>query len=387
MSLPGTASVVVIGGGVVGCSIAYHLARRGQRDVVVLERETVGAGTTSKAAGGIRSQFPTETEIRFSLEAIGVFERFAEEFGADIGYRKIGYLFLISDPEDLAGYRERMALQRRLGIDVREISPADAKAIVPALRVDDLIAAVWGPTDGMAGPAEVTNGFARRARELGARIVEGVDVTAIDVERGRVRGVRTSQGAITAPIVINAAGPVAARVGRLAGVDVAVHPRRRHIFFTEPFPEIPGPVPLTTDRASGLYFRKEMEQLLLSPGDVEDIGEDFTVPVDRARIDETVEKALHRIPIVEKARISGGWAGLRPLTPDDHAIIGWAPGVEGFFLAVGFGGHGFQHSPATGRYVSEWLLDGKPSLDLSLFDPGRFAAGRATHHDRGPDAE
>ena len=387
MSVPGTASVVVIGGGVVGCSIAYHLARRGQRDVVVLEREAVGSGTTSKAAGGIRSQFPTETEIRFSLEAIGVFERFQEEFGVDIGYRKIGYLFLISDPDDLAGYRERMALQRRLGVDVREIAPAEARAIVPALRVDDLIAAVWGPTDGMAGPAEVTNAFARRARELGARIVEGVDVTGIDVERGRVRGVRTSQGAITAPIVVNAAGPVAARVGRLAGVDVAVHPRRRHIFFTEPFPEIPGPVPLTTDRASGFYFRKEMEQLLLSPGDVEDIGEDFTVPMDRARIDETVEKALHRIPIIEKARISGGWAGLRPLTPDDHAIIGWAPGVEGFFLSVGFGGHGFQHSPATGRYVSEWLLDGKPSLDLSLFDPGRFAAGRATHHDRGPDAE
>jgi sarcosine oxidase subunit beta len=387
MDLPRTASVVVVGGGVVGCSIAYHLARRGQRDVVVLERETVGAGTTSKAAGGIRSQFPTETEIRFSLEAIGVFERFQEELGVDIGYRRIGYLFLISDPDDLAGYRERMALQRRLGVDVREISPADAKAIVPALHVDDLIAAVWGPTDGMAGPAEVTNGFARRARELGVRIVEGVDVGAITVERGRARGVTTSAGAIAAPVVVNAAGPAAALVGRLAGVTIPVLPRRRHIFYTEPFPEIPGPVPLTTDRASGFYFRKEMEQLLLSPGDVEDIGEDFTVPVDRARIDETVEKALHRIPIVEKARIAGGWAGLRPLTPDDHAIIGWAPGVEGFFLAVGFGGHGFQHSPATGRYVAEWLLDGRSSLDLSLFDPGRFAAGRATHHDRGPDAE
>jgi sarcosine oxidase subunit beta len=387
MSVPGTASVVVIGGGVVGCSIAYHLARRGQRDAVVLEREAVGSGTTSKAAGGIRSQFPTETEIRFSLEAIGVFERFGEEFGVDIGYRRIGYLFLISDPADLAGYRERMALQRRLGVDVREITPADAQAIVPALRVDDLIAAVWGPTDGVAGPAEVTNGFARRARELGVRIIEGVTVTGIDVAHGGAQGVTTSQGAVSAPLVINAAGPSAARIGRLAGVDVPVQPRRRHIFFTEPFPEIPGPVPLTTDRTSGFYFRKEMEQLLLSPGDVEDIGEDFDVPMDRARIDETVEKALHRIPIVEKARIAGGWAGLRPLTPDDHAIIGWAPGVDGFFLAVGFGGHGFQHSPATGRYVSEWLLDGKPSLDLSLFDPGRFAAGRAAHHDRGPDAE
>ena len=327
--------------------------------------ETVGSGT-------IRAQFPTETEVRFSLEAIGVFERFQEEFGVDIGYRRIGYLFLVSDPADLAGFRERMALQRRLGVDVREITPADAKAIVPALRVDDLIAAVWGPTDGMAGPAEVTAGFARRARELGARIVEGVEVTAITVERGRAQGVKTSAGSVSAPVVINAAGPAAARVGRLAGVAVPVQPRRRHIFYTEPFPEIPGPVPLTTDRASGFYFRKEMEQLLLSPGDVEDIGEDFTVPVDRARIDETVEKALHRVPIVEKARIAGGWAGLRPLTPDDHAIIGWAPGVAGFFLAVGFGGHGFQHSPATGRHVAAWIVDGKPAMDLSLFDPGRF---------------
>src|SRR5436190_3481364 len=387
MDQPKTASVVIIGGGVVGCSIAYHLAKRGQRDVVVLERETVGSGTTSKAAGGIRSQFPTETEIRFSLEAIGVFERFAEEFGVDIGYRKIGYLFLMADQEDLRGFRERMALQRRLGVDVREITPAEARAIVPALRVDDLIAAVWGPTDGMAGPAEVTNGFARRARELGARIAEGVDVTAITVEHGRATGVVTTDGTIGTPLVINAAGPAGAAVGRLAGVTLAVQPRRRHIFFTEPFPEIPGPVPLTTDRASGFYFRKEMEQLLLSPGDVEDIGEDFTVPVDRARVDETVDKALHRIPIVEKARISGGWAGLRPLTPDDHALIGWAPGVEGLFVAVGFGGHGFQHSPATGRYVSEWLLDGQPSLDLSLFDPGRFARGTAVHHDKGPDAE
>jgi glycine/D-amino acid oxidase-like deaminating enzyme len=387
MSIPRTASAVIIGGGVVGCSIAYHLARHGQRDVVVVEREAVGSGTTSKAAGGIRSQFPTATEIRFSLEAIAVFERFQEEFGIDIGYRRIGYLFLVSDPADLAGFRERMALQRRLGVDVREISPAEAKAIVPALHVDDLIAAVWGPTDGMAGPAEVTSGFARRARELGVRIVEGASVTGIEVAHDAVQGVTTSLGAVSAPLVINAAGPVAARIGRLAGVEVPVQPRRRHIFYTEPFPELPGPVPLTTDRASGFYFRKEMEQLLLSPGDVEDIGEDFDVPVDRARIDETVEKALHRIPVVEKARIAGGWAGLRPLTPDDHAIIGWAPGVGGFFLAVGFGGHGFQHSPATGRYVAEWVLDGAPSLDLSLFDPGRFAAGRATHHDRGPDAE
>jgi sarcosine oxidase subunit beta len=387
MSIPGTASAIIIGGGVVGCSIAYHLARRGLRDVVVIERDAVGAGTTSKAAGGIRAQFPTETEVRFSLEAIRVFENFREEFGVDIGYRKIGYLFLVSDADDLRGFEERMALQRRLGVDVRLITPKDARALVPALHVDDLVAAVWGPQDGMAGPSEVTNGFARRARDLGVRIEEGVDIIGIDVEGGRVRGVRTSEGRIDTPRIVNAAGPSAARVGRLAALDIPVLPRRRHIFFTEPFPELPGPVPLTTDRGSGFYFRKEMEQVLLSPGDVEDVGDDPNVAVDWGRIERTVQMAVHRIPIIENARIAGGWAGLRPLTPDDHAIIGPAPGLEGMFLAVGFGGHGFQHSPATGRYVAEWMLDGRPSMDLSLFDPARFAGGRAAAHDKGPDAE
>jgi sarcosine oxidase subunit beta len=378
MNLPRTASAVVVGGGVVGCSIAYNLARRGFRDVVVLERETVGSGTTSKAAGGIRVQFPTETEIRFSLEAIRVFERFEDEFGVDPGYRKIGYLFLLSEEQQLRAFEPRIALQTRLGGDVRVVTPDDARKLVPALRVDDLIAAVWGPGDGLAGPAEVTQGFARRARELRAKIVEGVRVESIQLTQRRVTGVTTTSGAISSPLVINAAGPSAARVAGLAGVDLPVHPRRRHIFFTEPFPAIPGPVPLTTDVTSGFYFRKEMEQVLLSPGDVEDIGEDFDVPMDPGKVEEAVQKAIHRVPIMGDARIAGGWAGLRPLTPDDHAIIGWAPGVEGFFVAVGFGGHGFQHSPATGRYVAEWLIDGKPSLDLSLFDPARFGRTRAS---------
>ena len=333
--IPRTASVVVIGGGAVGCSIAYHLARRGVRDVVVLERETVGSGTTSKAAGGIRAQFGTETEIRFSLEGQRVLESFKEEFGGDPGFQRIGYLFLISSPADLRAFETRIALQRRLGVDVRVITPKEAQAIVPSLFVDDLVAAVWGPRDGVAGPAEVTAGFARRARELGARIVEGVETTGLTLEAGQVRGVRTSDGDIAVPVVVNAAGPAAARVGRLAGLALPVYPRRRHIFYTEPFPEIPGPVPITTDTGSGFYFRKEMEQLLLSPGDVKDIGDDQAAPVDWAMMEEAVGKAVHRVPVIERARIAGGWAGLRPLTPDDHAILGWAPGVEGFFWPSG----------------------------------------------------
>jgi sarcosine oxidase subunit beta len=387
VDLPRTAGIVVVGGGVVGCSIAYHLARRGRRDVLVLERDAVGAGTTSKAAGGIRAQFATETEIRFSLESRRVFETFAEEFGVDPGYTRIGYLFLVADEADLRGFETRMALQRRLGVDVRRLAPEEAARLVPGLRVDDLVAAVWGPDDAMAGPAEVTDGFARRARALGARIVEGVEVTAIEQEGGRVTAVRTAQGRVVTPVVVDAAGPAAARVARLAGVIVPVHPRRRHIFYTEPFPDLPGPIPLTTDRRSGFYFRKERDALLLSPGDVTDVGDDLVAPVDWSMVEDVVPKAIHRLPALERARIAGGWAGLRPLTPDDHAIIGPAPGVEGFFLAVGFCGHGFQHAPATGRLVAEWLLDGAPSMDLSLFDPGRFTAGRAATHDAGPDAE
>ena len=278
MELPRTADVVIIGGGVVGCSIAYHLARRGVRDVLVLEREAVGAGTTSKAAGGIRGQFPTETEIRFSLESIGVFERFEDEFGVDPGYRKIGYLFLIADADDLAGFETRVALQRRLGVDVRDHHAgrrAGVGAGAPRRRPDRRRV---GPERRHGRPGRGHERLrAARARQLGARIVEGVEVGAIERDGGRVRGVSTSAGPVTAPVVVNAAGPAAARVARLAGVEVPVHPRRRHIFFTEPFPEIPGPVPLTTDRASGFYFRKEMEQVLLSPGDVEDVGDDFTV--------------------------------------------------------------------------------------------------------------
>ena len=376
MPLPATASVVVIGGGVVGCSIAYHLARRGVRDVLVVERETVGSGTTSKAAGGIRAQFATETEVRFSLESLRVLETFKEEFGVDPGFQRIGYLFLVADEADLRGFEVRIALQRRLGVDVRVITPKEAQAIVPALRVDDLAAAVWGPGDGVAGPAEVTAGFARRARELGVRIAEGVETTGIELAGQRVHAVRTTAGTVAAPVAVNAAGPAAARIGRLAGLDLPVYPRRRHIFYTEPFPDLPRPVPITTDRASGFYFRKEMEQVLLSPGDVQDIGDDHVVSVDPRMVEDTVAKAVHRIPVIERARIAGGWAGLRPLTPDDHAILGWAEGVEGLFLAVGWGGHGFQHSPPTGRVVAEWIVAGRPPMDLSLFDPGRFQ-GRA----------
>lgn len=372
-SLPRAAEVVIVGGGVVGAAIAYHLARRGAREVLLLERDQLGSGATSKAAGGIRAQFGTEIEVRFSLESLAAFERFAEEFGVDPEFRRIGYLFLLGDERDLEFFRPRMALQRRLGVDVRLLAPAEARELVPALRVDDLVAAVYGPNDGYANPYAVTIGYARRAQELGVRIVEEAEVTALRLEGDRVSAVVTDRGVVATPLVVNAAGPAAARIGRMAGVEIPVLPRRRHIFFTDDFPELPGPVPLTIDRTTGFYFRKELARVLLSPGDVGAVADDRAAPVEWGLVEEAVRKAVWRVPVLERARIAGGWAGLRPLTPDEHAIIGWAPGVRGLFLAVGFCGHGFQHAPATGRLVAEWLLDGRPSLDLTLFRPDRFA--------------
>jgi len=371
--VPGTADVVIVGAGAIGCSVAYHLALRGAGSIVVLERDAIGAGTTSKAAGGIRAQFGTETEIRFSLEALAFFRRFKEELGADAEFRQIGYLTLITAPDDLAAYERRVELQRGFGVDVRIISPDDARAIVPGLLTDDLLAAVYCPTDGYAGPYEVTMGLVARARERGVRFVEGVEVTGITVEGGRVAGVETTAGAISTRVVVNAAGPAAAHVGRMVGVELPVMPRRRHIFVTDEFPDLPGPIPLTTDRASGLYFRKELGRVLISPGDVEDIGSDRAVPVDWRKLEDAVEKIAKRIPLLEQARVSNAWAGLRPLTPDEHALIGELPTARGCYVAAGFCGHGFQHAPPAGNHLAELILDGRSSIDLRLFEPMRFA--------------
>jgi sarcosine oxidase subunit beta len=370
--VPATAEIVIVGAGAIGCSIAFHLAERGITDVVVLERATIGSGSTSKAAGGIRAQFGTETEIAFSLEAIEFFHHAPERLGVDVEFRPIGYLTLVSDPDDLRGYARRVALQQGMGVDVRMISPQDAGEVVPALAIDDLLAAVYCPTDGYAGPYEVTMGYVARARAAGVQFCEGVTITGFQVRNGRVVSVETSAGSIATPIVVNAAGPAAARIGRMLGVELPVLPRRRHIFVTDDFPEIAGPVPLTQDRSSGFYFRKELQRVLMSPGDVEDIGSDGEVPVDWGRLEETVDKAVRRVPVLANATISGGWAGLRPLTPDEHAILGSVPGVEGAYLAVGFCGHGFQHSPPAGKHLTELILDGRSSIDLSVFDPRRF---------------
>lgn len=375
-----TADIVIIGAGAIGCSIAYHLARRGARDVIVLERETIGAGSTSKAAGGIRVQFATRVEIEFSLRSIEFFLRFEDEMGVPCDYRREGYLILLADEADLARYRRNVELQRSLGADVSIVSPAQARAIVPELRVDDLLAAAWGPMDGYASPNDVVQAYGAQARARGVRILEGTSAEGIEVEGDRVTAVLTREGRIETPLVVNAAGPQASLVGRMAGLALPVDPRRRHIFVTDEFGGVRHPMPLVIDRSSGFYCRSEQRQILMSAGDV-GAATEFSATVDWAVLDQAVDKAVRRIPALEGASVRHAWAGLRPLTPDEHGILDWAPGVRGLYLAVGFCGHGFQHSPAAGQVVAEVLTGAPPSIDIADLGIGRFSASAA---ERGP---
>lgn len=372
-----TADVVIIGGGIVGVSLAYHLARRGSSDVVVLERDLIGSGSTSRANGGVRLQFATPLNITLSLEAVRVFETFRDEFGVDPDFRQYGYLFLITDPGDLARFREMHALQRALGVPVELLSPEDVRRLVPPLELDGVLAGSYCARDGFADPNAVVQGFARRAGALGVEIREGASVVGIDVEGGRVRGVRTAADRIAARVVVNAGGPWAGVVGRLAGVEIPVQPHRRSQFITAPFDGLRDPMPLVIESGVGFSFRKEGPGVLMGMTKPEPPGS-FDDSVDWEWLPRVIEHAVRWVPALAEARIARGYAGLYDMSPDRHPIVGPVPEVQGLFCCGGFSGHGFMHGPPAGRLLAEWILDGRPSLDLSPLRIERFREG-ATH--------
>jgi sarcosine oxidase subunit beta len=297
--------------------------------------------------------------------------------GVNPHLRQVGYLFLLGSARDIEQYKRQIALQGQYGLDVRLLTPDDAKAIVPQLRVDDLRAAVYSPQDGYADPHTVVQAYATKAREYGVKILEQTEVTGIRLQGDRVVGVDATSGAIDTRLIVNAAGPWATRVAGMVGASIPVYPRRRHIFVTAPFSDFVNPSPLVIDRTSGFYCRTEGRSILMGPGDAQEV-QGYQVPIDWSMAEETARKAVQRIPALERAGIMSGWAGLRPLTPDEHAIIDYLPGVEGLLCAVGFCGHGFQHSPAAGKAVAELILDRQPSLDISALSLARFQG--ATPH-------
>jgi sarcosine oxidase subunit beta len=369
-----TAEIVIVGGGIIGASIAFHLAVKGAKGVVLLEKGMLGEGATAKCVGGIRTQFSTEINLRFSLESLKTWDYFEEITGVELGFKKVGYLFLATTTEEWAIFQANAHLQRTFHIPVELLSPEEIRHRWPYLKVDDLQGGTFCPWDGYAGPYEALSGFIKGARRRGVKIYEGTEVQQIFQEKGKIIGVRTSAGDICAPIVINAAGPHAEKVGKMAGVDVPVKPFRRQIFFTGPFPWIADPIPLVIDFHRGWYFRREGPGLLLS-GPKDDCPS-FNTHVDYDAMVEVAENSTYRVPLTEKAQITRGWAGSYEISPDNHAILGQAPGVTGFFLANGFSGHGFQHSPAVGQAMAALALGEQPFADISSLSLERFRQGR-----------
>jgi sarcosine oxidase subunit beta len=368
------AEVVIVGGGVVGASIAYHLAARGVRDVLVLERDQLGSGSTTRNAGGVRLQFSTEINVLLSLRSLPRIERFAEEMGVDPHLRQVGYLFLITEERDVAPFEESLAMWKRLEVPAERLDAAGVHRIFPELRVDDLRFATLCMRDGYCDPTSLLNGYVARAREKGVRFREHEPAIAITREGGRVTAVRTAKGDIACATVVNAAGAWAAEVGRLAGIDLPIRPLRRQIFVTDPVPGLDREFPLTVEFASTLYFHRESGGVLMGMADPTD-GPGFESSVNWDFLPTLVERALYRLPILERAKVKTGWAGFYEDTPDKHPIIGAIPGVEGFLCAAGFSGHGIMHAPAAGEAIAEMIIDGRTSLDVTPLAYDRFRRG------------
>lgn len=375
-----TADVVIIGAGIVGSSIAFHLTERGCNNVLVIERESrQGLGSTGKSMGGVRAQFSTDVNVRMSLYSIPFFARFEEATGHPPGYKPHGYLFMATNEWHMQYLQKNVARQKVLGLkNVELISADDIRNILPQLRSDDIVGGSFCPTDGFVDPESVMNGFMARAIDRGAELWRGTQVTGIYADHGIVSGVLTSKGGVSAPVIVNAAGPWAASVARMAGVDLPVQPSRRMLVPTEPFPGLPEKLPMMIDMDTGWHFRQEGLGILMAwahpneqPG--------FRTEFDPSFIEQVLTHAASRVPDFANLAVNPKrcWAGLYAMSPDHHAILGPAAELRGFYFANGFSGHGVMHSPATGRILADLILDGESRIidarDLNL---QRFAEGR-----------
>jgi sarcosine oxidase subunit beta len=376
MTLPRTADIVIIGGGVMGASTAYHLAKRGVKNILLLEKEQFyGQGATGRCAGGVRYQFSTEINVRLSQISLPMLERFEAEIGQPVDYRHCGYLILLSDQKDLAQYEMNVRLQNRLGVDTMILEGDEIRQRLPMMNLEDVLAGTYNPRDGLVDPNSVVMGYINAASRLGVNTLSGVEVIGLDIQGNAISGVNTSLGNVQTPVVINTAGPWAARIAKLAGVEIPITPLRRQILTTTPLPDIPADFPFVIDFAQSLYFHREGEGLLTGMSNPNETP-GFDQEVDPEWEINHLEAASKRMPLLGKAGLLSHWAGLYENTPDAHPIFGVTP-VAGFFVCAGFSGHGFMHGPVSGLIMSEIILDGKAaSLDVSELGLDRFKSGR-----------
>lgn len=374
--------VVVIGAGVIGASVAYHLARRGCRRVLVLERSAAaGQGSTARATGGFRAQFGSEINVRLSLLAREELRRFRDETGVDPGYRPVGYLFLARDAAQLDGLLAAQAVQHAAGLhEARPVAPDEVREINPAVAAPTA-GGVFCPSDGYIRPLEILRGYLEAARRRGVRFAFGTPCVGLRVERGAIRAVRTPAGEIAAGCVVNAAGAWAADVARHAGLELPVRPLRRQVAITQPCDLLPEEMPMTIFVDDGFHLRVRDRRILLLWPDTPRGADACATTVDERWLREVQRRARARLPCLRRAVLdrAGCWAGLYEMSPDAHALLGAAPGVENLYLANGSSGHGVMHAPALGRLLAEIILDGgSRTLDTHPLRPSRFAEGQPT---------
>jgi sarcosine oxidase subunit beta len=363
---------VIIGGGIVGLSTAYHLASAGVTDVVLVERSELGSGSTCKAAGGVRAQFSDAVNVELGARSLRTFETFAATFDQEIDLRQVGYLFLLDKPEHVEAFEKNVALQNEMGVPSRLIDVAEAKALSPLVSTEGLLAAAYSPTDGHCTPESVVNGYATAARRAGARLVRHCAVTGIDSSGGVLTRVVTDRGAIGTDTVICAAGAWSKDLGAMVGVELPVEPLRRQVITTEPMPGLDPRTPFTIDFTTSFYFHGEGRGLLLgmsdpheTPGFKLDESDDWLAGLGAA-----IER---RAPDIGDVGLRAGWAGLYEMTPDHNALVGEAAGVSRFLYATGFSGHGFLMGPAIGEVMRDLYLGRTPVVDVGSLSATRFA--------------
>jgi len=368
------ASVVIVGGGVVGTSAAFHLAEAGIDDVLLLEQAELGSGSTVRAAGGFRAQFSDELNIAIALRSIAAFEAFGDRPGWDIGLHQDGYLFLLTTEDEVEVFRRNVELQRANGVPTEWLTAEQARERSPIIEVDGVLAATYCPLDGHASPESVVQGYAFRARQLGARIRTGAKVTGIRTEAGRVTGVVTDAGVVSTDTVVCTAGAWSREVAAMAGVDLPVTPVLRPVWFTEPVPDLPPGLPMTVDFTTGFYFHPEGPGLLFGMADP-----DQPPGFDQRMRDDWLERVggvmERRAPAMLEMGVAGGWTGFYEVSPDHNALIGRAEEIEGFVYGTGFSGHGFLQSPAVGEILRDLVLGNAPFVDVTPLSASRF--GRA----------
>jgi sarcosine oxidase subunit beta len=375
-----TAEVVIIGGGIVGSSIAYHLTAAGCKNVLVIERETTqGKGSTGKSMGGVRAQFSTPVNIQMSLYSIPFYASFDEQLGYPAGYRPQGYLFCATEEKHLAYLRINYEQQIALGLkNVRLITAEEIRSMFPQLRSGDIVGGSFCSSDGFVDPYSAMNGFMAWAIDHGAKLWKSTQVTGIRLDAQGIFGVETSRGFVSTRKVVNGAGAWAAGVARMVNLDLPVEPLRRMLVPTEPFDQFPHTAPMIIDMSNGFHFRPEALGFLLAWNDPEETP-GYKTDFEPTFIEKILIRAAGRVPIFENLAVNPkrAWAGLYEMTPDHHPILGEAAGIPGFFLANGFSGHGVMHAPATGKILSDLILTGKTDLvDVSLLGFSRFAEGR-----------